>query len=114
MEWLLMRGRGEARLTSNRINKIVELSLEDIQGVAQDLVVVSFALGNQVQLLLHCTADGGEYQLCIYKPMSRCCCGHWHLGPATAIGRQDLLSCLTQSSWVPLGLFVYRVERHQG
>lgn len=81
MEWLLTRGREEAALTSNRINKVVKLSLEDIQGVAQDLVVVGSALGNQVQLLLHRTADGGEHQLCICKPAGGCCCGHWDPGP---------------------------------
>lgn len=41
----------------------MELPLEDVQGVAQDLAVVSLALGNQVQLLLHGAADGGEHQL---------------------------------------------------
>lgn len=41
----------------------MELPLEDVQGVAQDLAVVSLALSNQVQLLLHSAADGGEHQL---------------------------------------------------
>lgn len=88
-----MRGKEEASLTSNRINKVVELSLEDIQGMAQDLVVVSFALGNKVQLLLHCASDGGEYQLCIYEQVGGSCCGTQDL--ATPLGRQELLSCST-------------------
>lgn len=94
MEQLLMRGREEAGLTSNRINKVVELSFEDIQRVAQDLVVVSFALGNEVQLLLHCTADGREYQFCICEQVGGCCC--WQPGPCTPLGRQELLSCSSQ------------------
>lgn len=60
-------GREEVGLTSNGVHEVVELPLEDVQGVAQDLAVVGLALGNQVQLLLHCAADGGEHQLCVCK-----------------------------------------------
>lgn len=96
-----MRGKEEAGLTSNRINEVVELSLEDIQGVVQDLVVVSFALGNKVQLLLHCTSDGGEYQLCIYEQVGGCCCGHPGPCHPTRQARTAVLLnlALTQSSW---------------
>lgn len=88
-----MRGREEAGLTSNRINKVVELSLEDIQGVAQHLVVVGFALGNKVQLLLHCAADGGEHQLCICEQVGGVAVGTQD--SAAPRGRQELLSCST-------------------
>lgn len=78
----LVRGRPEADSTGNGVDKVVELPLEHVQGVAQDLAVVGLALGDQVQLLLHCTADGGEHQLCICKRAGgRCCPEHSHPGP---------------------------------
>lgn len=100
-----MRGREEAGLTSNRINKVVELSLEDIQGVAQHLVVVGFALGNKVQLLLHCAADGGEHQLCICEQVG-----------GVAVGTQDSAAprgkncCPAQPSSDPVFLGCWSTE----
>lgn len=96
-----MRGKEEAGLTSNRINEVVELSLEDIQGMAQNLVVVSFALGNKIQLLLHCASDGGEYQLCIYEQVGACCCGQPGPCHPTRQARTAVLLnlALTQSAW---------------
>lgn len=63
---LAPRGREEADLTCDGVNEVVELPLEDVQGVAQDLAVVGLALGNEVQLLLHGAADGGKHQLRIW------------------------------------------------
>lgn len=75
-------GRERAGLTGDGVYEVVELPLEDVQRVAQDLAVVSLALGDQVQLLLHCAADGGEHELCICK--WRGPCEHVHRVPVAA------------------------------
>ena len=56
-------GQGRGTLTRDGVHEVVELPLEDVQGVAQDLAEVGSALRDQVQLLLHGAADGGQHQL---------------------------------------------------
>lgn len=85
---------GTQVLTANGIHEVVKLPLEDVQRVLQDLLVVGSAQGDQVELLLHSTADGRQNKLCICKAHALPSCGSCGL-PSSTLQEEPVLRPMT-------------------